>query len=41
MVILMLFLLTACSELRVIGSAAMRELTAEGKNVEQLRVARN
>lgn len=29
-------LLTACSEMRVIGNAAVRELTAEGRNTEQL-----
>jgi hypothetical protein len=36
-----LFLFTACSELRIVGNAAMRELVADGKNVEQLRLARN
>jgi hypothetical protein len=36
-----LFLFTACSELRVVGNAAMRELTAEGRSVEQVRMARN
>lgn len=33
--------LTACSELRVVGNAAMRELMAEGINVEQARLAKN
>jgi len=41
LVISALFLFTACSEMRVVGNAAMRELMAEGKNVEQLRLARN
>jgi hypothetical protein len=41
LVISALFLFSACSELRVVGNAAMRELAADGKNVEQLRVARN
>ena len=41
LVISALFLLTACSELRVVGNAAMRELMAEGINVEQTRVVRN
>lgn len=36
-----LFLFTACSEMRVVGNAAMRELKAEGKSVEQIRLARN
>lgn len=36
-----LFLLTACSELRVVGNAAMRELAAEGISVEKVRMARN
>lgn len=36
-----LFLLTACSELRVVGNAAVRELMAEGINVEQARLAKN
>jgi len=31
-----LFLLTACSEMRVIGNAALRELRADGMNAEQL-----
>lgn|GEM_PF-2828178 len=34
LVILALFLLTACSEIKVIGDAAMRELKADGINVE-------
>jgi hypothetical protein len=41
LVISTLLLCTACSELRIIGSAAVRELVAEGKNVESSRVARN
>jgi len=41
LVISALFLFTACSELRVVGHAAMRELTAEGVSVEKMRVARN
>jgi hypothetical protein len=36
-----LFLFTACSELRVVGNAAMRELMAEGTSVEQARIVRN
>lgn len=36
-----LILLTACSELRVVGNAAVRELMAEGINVEQSRLAKN
>jgi len=31
-----LLLLTACSELQVIGNAAVRELMAEGTSTEQL-----
>lgn len=34
-VISTLLILTACSELKVIGNAAMRELRADGINVEQ------
>jgi len=34
-----LFLVTACSELRIIGSAAVRELRADGINVERARTA--
>jgi len=34
-----LFLVTACSELRIIGSAAVRELKADGINVERARTA--
>ena len=34
-VIAALSMLTACSELKVIGSAAMREIRADGINVEQ------
>ena len=41
LVISALFLFTACSELRVVGKAAMRELMAEGINVEQARTVRN
>ena len=41
-VISALFLCTACSELNIIGKAAMRELMAKGINVEQASmVARN
>ena len=36
LLILSITLLTGCSELKVIGSAAMRELSAEGMNVEQI-----
>lgn len=36
LLILSIWLLTGCSELKVIGSAAMRELRAEGMNVEQI-----
>jgi len=35
LVISMLFLITACSEMKVIGDAAMRELKADGINVER------
>jgi hypothetical protein len=38
-VIAMLFILTACSELRIIGGAAVREFKAEGISTE--RVAYN
>jgi len=31
-----LFLFTACSEMRVIGNAALRELQAEGMTAEQI-----
>jgi len=31
-----LYLLTACSEMRVIGNAALREFQADGINAEQL-----
>ena len=41
LVISALFLVTACSELRVVGNAAVRELKAEGINVEIYRVAKN
>jgi len=41
LVISSLFLFTACSELKVVGNAAMRELMAEGINVEQARAVRN
>jgi hypothetical protein len=34
--ILSILLLTGCSELKVIGSAAVRELRADGMNVEQI-----
>jgi len=34
-----LFLVTGCSELRIIGSAAVRELKADGINVERARTA--
>ena len=34
-----LFLVTGCSELRTIGSAAVRELKADGINVERARTA--
>lgn len=36
LLVLTLILLTACSELRVIGNAAVRELMAEGISTEQL-----
>lgn len=36
-----LILLNACSELRVVGNAAVRELMADGINVEQSRLAKN
>lgn len=42
LVISALFLFTACSEMRIVGSAAMRELRAEGITFEQAsRVVRN
>jgi len=41
LVISALFLFTACSELRIVGHAAMRELTAEGVSVEKMRLAKN
>jgi len=34
-----LFLVTACGELRIIGSAAIRELKADGVSVERARTA--
>jgi len=34
-----LLLVTACGELKVIGKAAVRELKADGINVEQARLA--
>ncbi len=36
LIILSILLLTGCSELKVIGNAAVRELRAEGMNVEQI-----
>lgn len=36
LIILSLTLLNGCSELQVIGNAAMRELRSEGMNVEQI-----
>ncbi len=36
LVILLIALLTGCSELKVISSAALRELRADGMNVEQI-----
>lgn len=36
LIILSLSMLSGCSELQVIGGAAMRELRAEGMNVEQI-----
>lgn len=41
LIISVLFLFTACSELKVVGNAAMRELMAEGINVESSRVIKN
>lgn len=42
LVITVLFLLTACAELKVVGNAATRELMADGVNVERAyRTARN
>lgn len=34
LIIVMLLLFTACSELKIIGGSAMRELKAEGVNAE-------
>lgn len=36
LIILSISMLSGCSELQVIGGAAMRELRAEGMNVEQI-----
>jgi hypothetical protein len=40
LVISTLFLLTACSELKVIGGAAVKELKADGINVEAYRLSK-
>lgn len=36
LIILSISILTGCSELKVIGNAAVRELRADGMNVEQI-----
>ena len=36
LIILSISILSGCSEMKVIGGAAMRELRAEGMNVEQI-----
>jgi hypothetical protein len=43
LIILTLYLLTGCSELKVFGNAAVRELRADGINVERTtyRLSRN
>lgn len=35
----MLFLVTACSEMKIIGGAAIRELKAEGVSIDRARTA--